>query len=249
MVRATHFRFWKFLPFSPLILFLFLPVHSFSVGKLEDQQSGRGSLQVTDQVSSLVVFIEGKPAKSEYRKFILKTLEHGKPDDFAGMYEVVYRRYKRLKEEAKPLPDLIMVDGGKGQLSMAVKALQDLGLFPHPLIALAKRLEEVYIPSSQDPQNIPKTSSSNRLLQQIRDEAHRFAITFHREKRSKRTLHSELDEIEGIGEIWRTKLLTHFGSVKNIKIASLADLKSVPKIAQKQAEIIYQYFLAKDKKK
>ena len=200
------------------------------------------NFQGTDAVSSLVVFKNAKPAKSEYRRFKIRSLQDGHADDFKSMYEVVYRRYNRLKEEKKPLPDLIMVDGGKGQLSSAVKALQDLGLWPHPIIGLAKRLEEVFVPGSTDPQSIPKTSSSLKILQQLRDESHRFAITFHRERRKKRTLHSELDSIPGIGEMRKKILLNNFGSLQKIKEASLDDLKTLKNIPDNLAEIIYKKF-------
>ena len=132
----------------------------------------------------MVVFEDGKPKKSLYRKFIIKTVEG--PDDFSSMREVIDRRYSRLQEEKQILPDLIMVDGGKGQLSSAVEILDNLGFENYNIIGLAKRLEEVFLPNKSDPELIPKTSSGLKLLQQIRDEAHRFAITFHRERRSKR---------------------------------------------------------------
>ncbi len=197
------------------------------------------NMQGTDAVSSMVVFLNGRPVKSEYRKFKTKSLKDGVADDFATMYEVITRRYKRLRDEKKPFPDLIMVDGGKGQLSSAVQALKDLGVFPHPIIGLAKRLEDVFIPDSPDPQNIPKTSSALKILQQLRDESHRFAITFHRERRKKRTLTSELDDIAGIGAVRRKQLLKHFGSVKKIKDATLDELKHVPRLPETLAEKIY----------
>jgi excinuclease ABC subunit C len=197
------------------------------------------NMQGTDAVSSMVVFVNGRPVKSEYRKFKTKSLKDGVADDFATMYEVITRRYKRLRDEKKPFPDLIMVDGGKGQLSSAVQALKDLGVFPHPIIGLAKRLEDVFIPDSPDPQNIPKTSSALKILQQLRDESHRFAITFHRERRKKRTLTSELDDIAGVGAVRRKQLLKHFGSVKKIKDATLDELKHVPRLPETLAEKIY----------
>jgi excinuclease ABC subunit C len=200
------------------------------------------NMQGTDAVSSMVVFINGKPAKSEYRKYKTKSLENGVADDFATMYEVVFRRYKRLRDEKKPFPDLIMVDGGKGQLSSAVLALRDLGVFPHPIIGIAKRLEEIFIPDSPDPQNIPRTSSAIKILQQLRDESHRFAITFHRERRKKRTLTSVLDDIEGIGETRRKQILKHFGSLKKVKEANLAELNKMPRMPTALAERIYKTF-------
>jgi len=196
------------------------------------------TLQGSDTVASLVVFENGKPKKSDYRKFIIKSV-HGQ-NDFASMSEVVERHYKRTLEENKPLPDLIMVDGGKGQLNSAIKILKKLGLNNISIIGLAKRLEEIYIPEKKDPIQIPKTSSSLKLLQQIRDEAHRFAITFHREKREKRIIKSELDEIEGIGSKTAQKLLTHFGSVENIRNSSLDQIAEI--IGKSKASIVYNYF-------
>ena len=196
------------------------------------------NLQGTDTVASMVVFEDGKPKKSLYRKFIIKTVEG--PDDFSSMREVIERRYTRLQEEAQPLPDLIMVDGGKGQLSSAVEILDNLGFSNYNIIGLAKRLEEVYLPNNSDPELIPKTSSGLKLLQQVRDEAHRFAITFHRERRSKRTIKSELTDIKGIGTSIAKKLLETFGSVDSIKKASSDDL--VKTIGKKKTELLLQYF-------
>ena len=196
------------------------------------------NLQGTDTVASMVVFEDGKPKKSLYRKFIIKSVEG--PDDFSSMREVIERRYSRLLEEAQPLPDLIMVDGGKGQLSSAVEILDNLGFNNYNIIGLAKRLEEVYLPNNSDPELIPKTSSGLKLLQQVRDEAHRFAITFHRERRSKRTIKSELTDIKGIGISIAKKLLETFGSVDSIKKASSHDL--VKAIGKKKTELLLQYF-------
>lgn len=196
------------------------------------------NLQGTDTVASMVVFEDGKPKKSLYRKFIIKSVEG--PDDFSSMREVIERRYSRLLEEAQPLPDLIMVDGGKGQLSSAVEILDNLGFNNYNIIGLAKRLEEVYLPNNSDPELIPKTSSGLKLLQQVRDEAHRFAITFHRERRSKRTIKSELTDIKGIGISIAKKLLETFGSVDSIKKASSDDL--VKAIGKKKTELLLQYF-------
>jgi len=196
------------------------------------------NLQGTDTVASMVVFEDGKPKKSLYRKFIIKTVEG--PDDFSSMQEVIERRYTRLREEAQPLPDLIMVDGGKGQLSSAVEVLDNLGFSNYNIIGLAKRLEEVYLPNNSDPELIPKTSSGLKLLQQVRDEAHRFAITFHRERRSKRTIKSELTDIKGIGASIAKKLLETFGSVDSIKKTSSDDLVKV--IGKKKTELLLKYF-------
>lgn len=196
------------------------------------------NLQGTDTVASMVVFVDGKPKKSLYRKFIINSVEG--PDDFASMKEVITRRYSRLKEVNKPLPDLIMVDGGKGQLSSAVEILESLELKDYNIIGLAKRLEEVFHPGDSEPQSIPKTSSSLKLLQYLRDEAHRFAITFHRVRRSKRTFTSELNEIKGIGPKISEKLLTKFKSVKEIKETSREDLAKI--VGIKKAELITEHF-------
>jgi excinuclease ABC subunit C len=196
------------------------------------------NLQGTDTVASMVVFEDGKPKKSLYRKFIIKTVEG--PDDFSSMREVIERRYSRLLEEHQPLPDLIMVDGGKGQLSSAVEILDNLGFRDYNIIGLAKRLEEVFLPNNSDPEIIPKTSSGLKLLQQVRDEAHRFAITFHRSRRSKRTIKSELTDIKGIGTSIAKKLLETFGSFDSVKKSSYENLIKV--VGKKKAEILLDYF-------
>ena len=196
------------------------------------------NLQGTDSVASLVVFYDGKPKKSLYRKFIIKDVEG--PDDFSSMQEVIRRRYSRLINDKENLPDLIMVDGGKGQLSSAVKILEDLGIHKYNVIGLAKRLEEVFLPRQSEPVSIPKTSSGIKLLQQIRDEAHRFAVTFHRKRRSKRTITSELTEIKGIGKLTAQKLLGIFGSVNEIRKSSTTSLSEV--IGIQKAKIIKDHF-------
>ncbi|HEX2868598.1 MAG TPA: excinuclease ABC subunit UvrC [Ignavibacteriales bacterium] len=196
------------------------------------------NLQGTDTVASMVVFEDGKPKKSRYRKFIIKNVEG--PNDFESMREVIERRYSRLKEENEPLPELIMVDGGKGQLSSAVEILDGLGLKGYNIIGLAKRLEEVFFPGESEAWIIPKTSSSLKLLQHVRDEAHRFAITFHRLRRSKRTFTSELLEIEGIGPGTAEKLLKEMGSLNAVKAASKEDLAKIAGSAK--AEVVYSYF-------
>ena len=198
------------------------------------------NIQGTDPVASMVCFIDGKPKKSEYRKFKIQSKQS--PDDFAMMREVVKRRYSRVIREEKELPDLVIVDGGKGQLSSAKKILDELGLEDQLLIGLAKRLEEVFLPEYSEAQMLPKTSSSLKLLQQIRDEAHRFAITFHRERRKKRTITSELEKIPGIGPTRRKELLKTFGSVKKIKECSLSDLLEHASIPKTLAEEIFKYF-------
>jgi excinuclease ABC subunit C len=187
----------------------------------------------------MVVFVDSKPRPSEYKKYHIKTVVGA--DDFASMKEVLTRRYHRLMREDKHLPDLIVVDGGKGQLSSAVEVLQELGLYGQiPIIGLAKRLEEIVIPTSAIPIQLPKTASGLKLLQRIRDEAHRTAVTFHREKRSKRTLATELTEIQGIGPRTAEKLIKQFGSVKGVKAAAEAELAAA--VGPQAAQHIRAYF-------
>lgn len=195
------------------------------------------NLQGSDAVASMVYFDNGKPRKSEYRHF--KIRQKQTPDDFAMMREVVQRRYKRLLEEKKALPDLILIDGGKGQLSSALRVLQELGINEQPIIGLAKRLEDVYLPGLSDPQNIPKNSQGLKLLQQIRDESHRFAITYHRLLRKKRTLTSPLDEIPGIGPKRKTHLLRKFGSLKKIAEASKEELREKGGLSENLANKVW----------
>ncbi len=184
------------------------------------------NFQGTNPVASMVRFVNGKPDKQGYRHFNIKTVEG--PDDFASMKEIVGRRYKRLLEENLPLPSLIIVDGGKGQLSSACEALQELHLYGRiPIVGIAKRLEEIYYPEDPLPLHISKKSPGLMLMQKIRDEAHRFAITFHRSKRSKSSIKSDLDEIKGIGKKSADLLLQHFKSWKKIKEASLEELEAV----------------------
>ena len=168
----------------------------------------------TNTVASMVCFIDGKPKKSEYRKFNIKSIKG--IDDFASIREVVIRRYKRVKDEKKPVPDLILIDGGKGQLSMALSALRELGMDYISIIGLAKKLEEVYIPGNSEPQNIKKTSSSLILLRRIRDEAHRFAITFQKMKRRKDLTRSIYEDIKGLGKKRLKVLLQNFNGPKEI---------------------------------
>ena len=194
----------------------------------------------TDATASLVTFVNGQPHKSDYRHFKIRT--KATPDDFAMMAEAIERRYSRQLREKKPLPDLILVDGGKGQLSAATDVLAKLKLDEQPIVALAKRLDEVFVPGISDAQNIPKTSSGLRLLQQIRDEAHRFAIEHHRKLRAKRSVYSELNEIAGIGEQRKKRLIQHFGSLKNLKTASPEEIKEVKGIPEKLAEKIWHHF-------
>jgi excinuclease ABC subunit C len=184
------------------------------------------NFQGTSPVASMVRFVDGKPDKKGYRHFNIKTVEG--PNDFASMKEIVGRRYKRLIEEQTPLPDLIIVDGGKGQLSSAVEALKELSVYGRvPIAGIAKRLEEIYLPEDTLPLLINKKSPGLRLIQQMRDEAHRFAITFHRLKRSKVNSSSSLEEIEGLGKKTAEKLLKHFKSLKKVKAASLEELSAL----------------------
>ncbi len=181
----------------------------------------------TGTVASCVVFADGKPRKSDYRTYNIRTVESGKPDDFQSMREVIERRYARLVEENGPWPDLVIIDGGKGQLSSAVESLQAVDVFGRfPVVGLAKRLEEVFKPGHRESILIPRTSSSLRLIQRIRDEAHRFAITAQRKQRKKSTLHSELMEIPGVGAKSVQKLLRTFGSAIGVRRANDEQLVS-----------------------
>ncbi|WP_445666068.1 excinuclease ABC subunit UvrC [Fodinibius sp. AD559] len=197
------------------------------------------NLQGSDPVASMVCFVDARPKKSEYKRFNIKTVEG--PDDFASMKEVLSRRYKRVMDEKQQIPDLIVVDGGKGQLSSAVQALKEIGFYGEcEIIGLAKRLEEVFVPGKSNPIMIPKKSSALKLLQKVRDEAHRFAVSFHRNKRSKRTIKTELTQIGGIGKKTAQQLLKEFGSVKSVQKAALKDLQA--EIGEKTGQKVYQYF-------
>ncbi len=184
------------------------------------------NLQGTNPVASMVCFKNGVPAKREYRHYNIKTVVG--PDDFASMREIVTRRYQRLMDEDSALPDLIIIDGGKGQLSAASDALVELGLYGKiPIIGIAKRLEEIYFPQDTLPVHIQKKSPSLKLIQRARDEAHRFAITFHRQKRSKGAISTQLESINGVGSKSATKLLRKFKSVKKLKLASQQEIALV----------------------
>lgn len=184
------------------------------------------NIQGTNPVSACVVFRNAKPSKRDYRHFIIKTVEG--PNDYASMREVLTRRYTRLMEEGQELPQLIIVDGGKGQLSVAVETLDTLGLRGKvAIIGIAERLEEIYFPGDSVPLYIDKNSESLRVIQHLRDEAHRFGITHHRNRRSKSQIASELDAIKGVGEKTRTALLRHFKSVKRIREASVAEISAI----------------------
>jgi len=196
------------------------------------------NIQGAETVASMVVFVDGKPRKSQYRKFKIRSADG--PDDFASMREVITRRYRRLLDEQGTMPDLIMVDGGKGQLSAALEVLRTLELTDQPVIGLAKRLEEIFVPGRSEPTVLPKASTSLRLLQQVRNEAHRFAVTYHRSLRSKRTLQTELDLIKGIGKKRAQELLEAFGSVQGVKFASAEQLAEI--VGEKTALRIREFF-------
>ena len=184
------------------------------------------NIQGTNPVAACVVFKDGKPSKKDYRHFNIKTVEG--PNDFASMEEVVYRRYKRLLDENQPLPNLIIIDGGKGQLSSALKIIDELGLRGKiAIIGIAKRLEELFYPGDSVPLYLDKKSETLKIIQQLRNEAHRFGITFHRDKRSKSSLVSSMDNIPGVGEKTMESLIKHFKSVKRLKLASEKDIENV----------------------
>jgi excinuclease ABC subunit C len=189
--------------------------------------------QGDEPVGAMVRFKNGKPDKKEYRHFIIRSVVG--PDDFTSMYEVVKRRYKRLMEEGYALPDLIIVDGGKGQLNAAYKALTELHIQDRLLlIGIAKRLEDIYKIGEPVPIFIDKKSESQKLLQRIRDEVHRYGITHHRKRRSKKSIHSELDDVKGIGVATKEKLLKHFKSISKIRAATLEDVAEVIGLAKAQ---------------
>ena len=196
------------------------------------------NIQGADTVASLVVFSDGKPKKSEYRKFKIRTVDG--PNDFASMQEVVERRYTRLLQEKSILPDLIIVDGGRGQLSSAIEVLSKLKLHAVPIIGLAKRLEEVFLPGQSESLQLPRTSSGLRLMQQIRDEAHRFAVTFHRSLRTKRIIQTELDKIQSIGQKRAKALLEKFGSVQGVRAATEEQIAEIA--GNSAAKNILKYF-------
>ncbi|WP_223032526.1 excinuclease ABC subunit UvrC [Hanstruepera marina] len=197
------------------------------------------NIQGTNPVAACVVFKNGKPSKKDYRHFNIKTVEG--PDDFASMEEVVYRRYKRLLDENQPLPQLIIIDGGKGQLSSALKSLDALDLRGKiAIIGIAKRLEELFYPDDPIPLYLDKKSETLKIIQQLRNEAHRFGIEHHRNKRSKSALNTELETIPGIGEKTVVELLKQFKSVKRISIASLTDLEAV--VGLSRAQKIHAYY-------
>lgn len=203
----------------------------------------------TEAVGSMVVFEDGLPKRSDYRRFAIRSTTG--QDDFANMGEVVRRRFARYLEETQDAgetrgkrfsypPNLVVIDGGKGQLGRAVEVMDELGIADVTTVALAKRMEEVFVPGSGEPIRIPRGSEALYLLQQVRDEAHRFAVDYHRKRRSKRMMRSILDDVRGLGPARRKKLLRAFGSVKRMRQASLADLAAVPGIPEGVAEAVYQ---------
>ena len=197
------------------------------------------NLQGTNPVASCVVFRDGKPSRKEYRHFNIKTVEG--PDDFASMREIVRRRYSRLLDEGAELPDLIIVDGGKGQLSSAYSVLKELGIEHRvPIVGLAKRLEEVFYPNDPEPYYLSRLGEPLKVVCHIRDEAHRFGITFHRKKRSLNFLNSEINEIKGVGQKSANELFKHFKSVKAISTASKEELSKV--VGARRAEAIIAHF-------
>ena len=200
------------------------------------------NIQGTNPVAACVVFKDAKPSKRDYRHFNIKTVKG--PDDFASMEEIIYRRYHRLLEEKQPLPQLIIIDGGKGQLHAALNSLEKLNLRGKiTMIGIAKKLEEIYFPNDTVPLYIDKKSESLKLIQYLRDEAHRFGITHHRNKRSKEAIKSELSEIKGIGYKTAQQLLWKFKSVARIKKATIKELEET--ISKKRAKVVFTYFTAK----
>ena len=196
-------------------------------------------MQGAETVASMVVFEGGKPAKREYRRFKLKTVQ-GKPDDFASMAEIMERRYGNEKDW--PIPDLIIIDGGKGQLNAALPVIRAMGVTDVPVISLAKRIEEVFVEGESESIILEHHTPELQLLQQIRDEAHRFAITYHRRLRGKRNLESVLDHIEGIGPKRRKALYKHFGNLDAMRVAELEELESVEGMNKKAALAVYEFF-------
>jgi len=197
------------------------------------------NIQGTNPVAACVVFKNGKPSKKDYRHFNIKTVEG--PDDFASMTEVVYRRYKRLLDEKQDLPQLIVIDGGKGQLSAALKSLDQLNLRGKiAIVGIAKRLEELFYPNDPIPLYLDKKSETLKIIQQLRNEAHRFGIEHHRNRRSKSALHSELESIPGIGEKTRVQLLKEFKSAQRVSFAKLDELEQI--VGVSKAQKIYKFY-------
>jgi excinuclease ABC subunit C len=205
-------------------------------------------IQGTDKVASMVVWENGRMKKSDYRKFIIRTVIGN--DDFASMREVVTRRYSRLKEENKPFPSLILIDGGLGQLHAAVEALEAIGIINQPVASLAKREEIIYVYGQEDePIQLDHYSPALHLIQTVRDEAHRFAVTFHRNRRDKARLTSELEQVNGVGQKTIAKLLRQFGSLERVREASSADLaKIIGPVAARRVREFYNLQAAQELK-
>lgn len=201
------------------------------------------NIQGTNPVSACVVFKNAKPSKADYRKFNVKTVVG--PNDFDTMKEAVYRRYHRLLEEEQPLPQLIIIDGGKGQLGAAMESLANLGIYGQvAVIGIAKRLEEIYFPGDSLPLYLDKRSETLKLIQQLRDEAHRFGLSHHRDRRSKEALRSEITEIPGVGFRTTQALIVHFKTIARIKSATLEELEQA--VNKKMAKIVWTYFKSAD---
>ena len=193
----------------------------------------------TNPVAACVVFRNARPSKNDYRHFNIKTVTG--PDDFSSMEEIVYRRYRRMIEENQKLPQLVIIDGGKGQLSSAMKSIDKLGLREKiTVIGIAKKLEEIYFPGDSVPIYLDKNSISLKIIQHLRNEAHRFGINFHRDKRSSEMIKSDLDQIKGIGPKTKEILLKHFDSVEKIKVASAEELENL--VGSAKTSILSEYF-------
>ncbi len=198
------------------------------------------AIQGSEQVGSMVVWENGAPKKDDYKRFRIKTVAGA--DDFASLAEMLRRRFGRALEQGTALPDLVLIDGGRGQLNVGVTVLQDLGLDWIPVVSLAKQQEEIYRPDSLEPLVLDPTSPGLHTLQKVRDEAHRFAITYHKKLRTRRTIQSVLDTIPGVGPTIRTSLLKTLGSARRVRESSVAELAAVPKVTPKLAQRIFEYF-------
>jgi excinuclease ABC subunit C len=198
------------------------------------------NIQGTEQVGSMVVWENGGMKKDDYKRFKVRTVDGA--DDFASLREVLSRRFGRALELGTVLPDLVLIDGGRGQLNVGLQVLQDLGLDYIPVVSLAKQQEEVYQGDSREPLLLDQTSPALHVLQKIRDEAHRFAITYHKKLRTQRTIQSTLDAIPGVGPTIRTSLLKTLGSARRVRESSVAELAAVPKVTPRMAQKIYEHF-------
>ncbi len=198
------------------------------------------TLMGENKVAGMVVFKMGRPARNDYRRFKIKTVEG--QDDFASMHEAVSRRFARVMREQQPMPDLILIDGGKGQLAAAVDALHSVGVHDYQIIGLAKKLEEIYRPGESEPHNLPKTSSALKLLQSVRDEVHRYSITYHRQLRQKESMASELQDIPGVGPARRKLLLTHFRSFQRLSEATRDELIAIKGVSPNLADRVILFF-------